>query len=254
MSVKQPTSTRFRTTHGATTSAAPASSTSARHSVRRDEPDPPERCTRRARAAERRAGCCRGSRGRRRRRAAPARSERKRSPRRRVSRTSATARRRSRISRFTCTSCQTRYGERVAASACEQSAGASEQAPAERQHEQRVSYGHGRLREADDEPVPPEDPVERDEEEASRAAACTRTESPGTKPKVPLVDERAREVVALLRERGEDVAALEGATTPGAGQRRRERRPRASRAAAHAARWPAPAVRPRRAARATARA
>ena len=78
---------------------------------------------------------------------------------------------------------------------------------ADRVHEQRGDRCHDDLRAADRPPGPAEDPVDRDEEEAVQRlrvrGRLARDEAEG-----PVVDERLREVVALVRERGEDPAAF----------------------------------------------
>ena len=73
---------------------------------------------------------------------------------------------------------------------------------ADRVDEERGDRRHDDLRAADRPPGPTEDPVDRDEKEAIQrlrvGGRLTRNEA-----KCPVVDERLREVVALVRERGE---------------------------------------------------
>ena len=75
-------------------------------------------------------------------------------------------------------------------------------------HEERRPDRDEDLRDTDDFPVPPEDPVDRYEEEAVQRLGV-RGRVPGDKAVRPRSEERAGEVVALVREGREDVASLD---------------------------------------------
>ena len=121
--------------------------------------------------------------------------------------TSAAASSWSTISRLTWTSCQTRYGFSVDDDRRDHAGAARQHARADRVDEQRGRRRDEDLREADRPPLAPEDPVDRDEEEAVERLRVRRRLARDEAER-PVVDERRREVVALVRERREDLVAL----------------------------------------------
>ena len=133
-------------------------------------------------------------------RAAVAQRTERRSAATSVQRTSAAATSWSSISRLRCTSCQTRYGFSVGDDRRDTPARRDEHARADRVDEQRGRRRDQDLRDADGPPVAPEDPVDRDQEEAVERLRVrgrfTRDEAERA-----VMDERLREVVALLGER-----------------------------------------------------
>ena len=142
----------------------------------------------------------------------------------------------SRISRFRWTSCQTRYGCSVAiAAASRPRARLRRDAAADLVDEQRDGDRDRDLREPDREPRLVEEPVRSGSGRTRRAAACSPTACPATKPNVPLSTNVLREVPALLDEGRDDVAALVRAARRAAGSARSPRRARRP-AARHAAR------------------
>ncbi len=87
-------------------------------------------------------------------------------------------------------------------------------APADLVDEPRRRDRHRGVREPDHEPVAVEHPVERDQEEAVERLRVRRRD-PRDEPVRPAVEERQREVVALVDERVRDVAAARPAARRG---------------------------------------
>ena len=114
----------------------------------------------------------------------------------------------SRISRLTWTSCQTRYGCSVESDGGHDPHPLRRDPPPDLVDDERRRDRDERLREPDHEPVPAEHPVERREEEGVERLRVRRGDARDEADRSAR-DERAREVVALLRVGEQDLAALD---------------------------------------------